>query len=224
MLICFIGIDGSGKSTLARYLYEELKKRNYDVSYTWWLEGENSLFRSFLRRIGKSNFSDTRLSNVIRKKSIAIKIFKIIYPRIVLLDYLRFGIMKAWFPKVRGKIVIFDRFAYDVILGISKEFDLPNYKKERLLKMFSKLLPNPDLIFIVDAPPEVCYLRKSEEIKSIEDARQIWAEYQKFYSLLRKLTKGKIVKIDNTGNIVKTKAELFKVALSIIDATKDELK
>lgn len=57
ILICFIGIDGSGKSTLSGYLFEELKKSGYKVSYTWWLEGEDSLLRRLLRRIGKSKYS-----------------------------------------------------------------------------------------------------------------------------------------------------------------------
>jgi dTMP kinase len=166
VFICFIGIDGSGKSTLSRYLYEELKRRNYNVSYTWWLEGEDSLLRRLLRRIGKSKYSnlesDANNSNKKNKdESMLTKMFQVLYPKLVLLDYLRFGMVKAWIPKImgRGKIIIFDRFVYDVVLAISKEFGFSDAKRARLSKIYSRLLPNPDLIFIIDVPPEVSYLR-----------------------------------------------------------------
>jgi len=182
IFICFIGIDGSGKSTLSRYLYEVLKKRGYNVSYMWWLEGEDSLLRRVLRRIGKSKHlnlkcnDNTNSSKAVHKdKPITTKIFRALYPKIVLLDYLRFGIVKAWLPKMigRSKIIIFDRFFYDVIIALSKEFDFPDFRRARLFKLYSKLLPNPDLIFIIDVPPEVSYLRKKEEIKRIDNTREL---------------------------------------------------
>lgn len=223
-LICFIGIDGSGKSTLSRYLYEELKRRNYDVSYTWWLEGEDSLLRRLLRRIGKSKYSnlesDANNSNTMSKgESMITKIFRALYPKLVLLDYLRFGMVKAWIPKIMGrdKVIIFDRFIYDVVLAISKQFDFPDAKRGRSFKIFSKLLPNPDLIFIIDVPPEVSYLRKKEEIDSVENAKSLWARYQELYPLLNGLTSGKIMKIDNTGEIEIVEAEILKITLDFIE-------
>jgi len=229
IFICFIGIDGSGKSTLSRYLYEVLKKRGYNVSYTWWLEGEDSLLRRMLRKISKSKHLNLKCndnansSKVVHKdKSITTKIFRALYPKIVLLDYLRFGIVKAWLPKMigRSEIIIFDRFFYDVIIALSKEFDFPNSKRARLFKLYSKLLPNPDLIFIIDVPPKVSYLRKEEEIKSIVNAKRIWEEYQRFYSLLNKLTAGRVVKIDNTEDIVSAKVKVLRVTLDIINDIK----
>ena len=221
ILICFLGIDGSGKSTLSKYLYEELKKRNYNVLYTWWMEGENSLLRRLLRRIGRQKLSNlTSKKTKAFKKSIALKIFRALFPNIVLLDYLRFGIVKAWFPKIlsRGKkVMIFDRFIYDVILGLSREFEFSDSKKERLLKIFSRLIPSPDIIFIVDVPPEISYLRKKGEIKSLEDAKAIYDEYQDFLPILSRLTKGKIVRIDNSGEIDLAKAKVLEITLKFLD-------
>lgn len=229
LLICFMGTDGSGKSTLSRYLYEELKKRNYNVSYIWWLEGENSLLRRLLRRIGKSKYSNlgsnAKGSNAPGKdKSITTKIFRILYPRIVLLDYLKFGIIKAWLPKImgRGKVIIFDRFFYDVVLAISEEFDFTDARRERLFKIFSRLLPNPNLIFVIDVPPEVSYLRKKEEIKSVGNAKAMWEGYQEFYSSLNNLTSGEIVRINNTREIEMTKVEILKGTLKFLETNKNE--
>jgi len=227
ILICFIGIDGSGKSTLSRYLFEELKKRNYNVSYTWWLECENSLLRGLLRRVGGLEHSNSKngVSNRLRagKKSLVARLFGVLYPRIVLLDYLRFSIIKAWFPKIVGKnkVIIFDRFMYDVVLAISKEFDYSNSKRARLLGASSKLLPNPDLVFIVDTSPEVAYLRKKEEIGSIENAKASLAKYQELFSLLNTLTPGRIVKIDNTRELSIVKVEILKNTLNLLEGELD---
>lgn len=154
-----------------------------------------------------------------KNKLIAQKLFQILYPRVVLLDYLRFGIAKAWLPKIvnRNKIIIFDRFVYDVVLAMSKEFDFPDSRRERLLKLFSKLLPNPDVIFIIDVPPEVSYLRKKEEIESIENATALWENYQGLYSLLNNLAFGEVVRVDNTREIETVEAEILKITLNLIE-------
>jgi thymidylate kinase len=228
ILICFIGIDGSGKSTFSRYLFEELMKRNYNVSYTWWLEGEDSLLRRLLRRIGKSKYSnlesDANNSNTMsRGGSMITKISQILYPRVVLLDYLRFGVVKVWIPKIMGreKIIIFDRFVYDVVLAISKEFDFTDFRRASLFKIYSRLLPNPGLIFIIDVPPEVSYLRKKDEIDSMENAKAMWARYQELYPLLTGLTSGKIMRIDNTREIEIVKVEILHAVLEYLKGKKD---
>lgn len=225
VLICFFGIDGSGKSTLSRYLFEELKKRAYDVSYVWWLEGDNSLLRKLLRRIG-GRYRDSGENHPRRifadRKSATARLFNAFFPRVVLLDYLRFGIVKAWFPKiVRSKVLIFDRYIYDVILGLSREFNFKDAEREKMVKTFSKLLPNPDLVFIVDVPPEVSYSRRKDEIKSIEEAGQIWEEYQRFYPLLGEMISGKIVKINNTRDIASARAEVLKATMEVLRAGKN---
>jgi len=226
-LICFMGVDGSGKSTLSKYLCKELKTRGYKVSYIWWLECENSLIRKFLRKIGKSKVLGSKNeSKKIMDKSIILttkttvftEISNKLYPVIVLLDYLRFGIVKIWLSKAMNanKIIILDRFFYDVVLAISKEFALPYSIKAKFLNLYSKLLPSPDLIFVIDVSPEISYLRKKEEIKSIENAEKIRDDYQEVYSTIYSLQQGKIIKIDGNRTIESTERNILKTTVDFL--------
>jgi len=222
-IVVFLGMDGSGKSTLSKYLYEELKKRGYNVTHKWWLECENSILRKVFRKLWKREDSkDGYSSNSKLNKSnfLIFKIFRILWPKVVLLDYLRFGIFKASFPKMLKAydIMIFDRYFYDVIFSIAKEFDFAAYKQAIWFRIYRKFLPEPDIIFFIDVSPEVAYMRKKEEICSIENARTIWKTYQELYLTITKMTSAKkIIKINNIHDINIIKKEILKKTLKLLE-------
>jgi dTMP kinase len=221
--ICFLGIDGSGKSTLAKHLCQELEHRGYKVSYVWWLKGDTSLLRRTLKAIGSSRYVklkvDTKRQKVVTTDARLInRAFKSFYPMILMADYLRFGFVNAWLPRIMAsnKVIIFDRFIYDVILALSEEFELRRTAQLRLFRLFSVLLPKPDLVFLIDVPPEVCYIRKKQEIGSVEEARDKWETYQILLPVLDQLTDGKIVKVDNTRNPFDVNDEILATALELL--------
>jgi thymidylate kinase len=221
--ICFLGIDGSGKSSLAKHLCEELKHRDYNVSYVWWLRGNTSLVRRTLKAIGSSRYVklkvDAESQKVVTADARLIhKAFRWLFPVVIIADYLRFGIANAWLPKLAAsdKVIIFDRFMYDVILALSEEFELTRAAQLRLLRFVSVLLPKPDLVFLIEVPPEVCYIRKKDEINSMQEARRKWEAYQLFSPLLDQLTDGRIVKIDNTKDLVHVNEEILATALQLL--------
>jgi len=165
LIICFLGIDGSGKSTLSRYLYKEFKQRDLDPSYTWWLEGEDSLLRRLFRRLGKQNLksqsNNTLKTNGLKNKLIY-KIFYNTYPWIVLLDYLRFTLLNITIPKkiYNKKLMIFDRFYLDVVLATYRDFNLSKSSLYKIIGIFKIFAGTPDIIFFVDVSPETALSRK----------------------------------------------------------------
>lgn len=217
-IICFLGVDGSGKSTLSNYLFNEIEK-SYNVSYTWWLEAENSIIRKLIRKIGNSPNSSSKATDyhkkINNKDNLKNKLYKTIYPQIVLLDYIIFGIKKTWIPYIsnKNKILIFDRYYYDVILALSEEFDFSKKTKLNVYKLFKRLFPDPDITFVIEVPPEITYLRKEDEIKSIKNAELIKAKYDKIYSLL---SPRKTIKIDNTKELDYVKSKIMKITLNNI--------
>jgi len=226
-VIYFIGMDGSGKSTLSSYLLGELKRRGYDARRVWWLEGENSVLRRLLRVIGGSNLSrfdvspnKAGTSAQREQRPLMTKIFTAVYPRLVLIDYAIFGIRRVWFPKKTAKerILIFDRYIYDVIFSLCREFDYPPVKRISLFRRYAKLLPVPDKIFLIEVPPDIAFLRKQEEMTSVEDATALWQIHQELFRLVENAFPGKAVIIDNTRDVEIVKNEILEQVLSFVQA------
>jgi thymidylate kinase len=224
-IIYFMGMDGSGKSTLSSYLYNELKTRSYDVERVWWLEYENSALRRLLRRLSRTRMLRfdrhlNRAESTVRSKHsrLTVRLFSVLYPRLVLFDYLIFGIKKVWIPKMTGKekILIFDRYIYDVIFSLSQEFDFPLAKRISLFGRYGKLLPIPDRVLFIEVSPEIAFLRKKEEFGSIEDAKALWQTHQALFLAVEGVARGRSRIIDNTGDIEVVKREVLKEALNVV--------
>lgn len=198
-IICFIGPDGSGKSTLVHHFVDEAKKRSINVSHLWWLEGEKSLIRSLLRKIHtnkglpNNNFTTGGGNSFF---------FKIFYPKIVLMDYFLFGFRNLTMELILKKrdYLVFDRYIYDPILYITEEFNYSYKYEEQLIKLFSNLLPRPNLVFLIEVPAEVSYSRKND-IVSLADAEKMLNAYHRLYTILCKMDIEKIVTINNTDSL-----------------------
>jgi len=220
-IICFLGTDGSGKSTLAKYLCGELKRAQYNVAYIWWLEGEQSLLRKAIKAFGKSvdMARDARHERPgMQRQRTTDRLFRSFYPVLPFLDYLRFGLIHAWLPKIasKDKIIIFDRFMYDVVLALSEEFEFTERRRKRLFELCNLLLPKPDLVFIIDVPAELSYSRKKDEIRSVREAEEKRESYKELGSLLQTLTPGRLVQIDNSCDVAEAEAEILKETLAFI--------
>lgn len=219
--ICFMGMDGSGKSALSTYVFHELNK-DYKASYIWWLEGDRSLFRNLCRKVGMANGSSNKQGHVetasIKAMPFIGNIFNFICPRLILFDYLLFGLKKVYSQKLlrEKEVFILDRYIYDVGFALSKEFGYDFFHKSLLYSISRKFLPDPDLLFIIEIPPETSFERKPEEIKSLDNANLMWKRYHELYSLLDNLTKARVVQIDNTRQIDLVKKEILNYVLEVI--------
>ncbi|MCM1567460.1 MAG: hypothetical protein NC238_16250 [Dehalobacter sp.] len=223
-LICFFGIDGSGKSTLSGYLRDELKSRQYNVTYTWWLEGENTFIRKLIRpRHSKAGPAYEQKAGD-KKKSVTKTIKWSIYQRIVLFDYLLFGITKLWLPRMttKSRVQILDRYMYDVIFSLYKEFNMSARRRDVLFRIYHFLLPKPDIILLIDVPPEVTFERKRHEILSIDAARATYSNYQDLYKIIDSLNPGKAIRIDNTRELEIVKRDILNKALALLEGAHEE--
>jgi len=105
---------------------------------------------------------------------------------------------------------------YDVIYSLHKQFNIPARRRDLLFRVSQILLPGPDLVFFIDVPPEVTYERKKDEIASVGEARETYAQYQELHSIISTLNPGKVCRIDNTRDLNTVKLDILNKTLALL--------
>lgn len=211
-----MGMDGSGKSSISSFITEELIKEGYNVSFHWWLEAEQSVLRKFLKLLfhNASGNSKKLGTNILERKRNKKKLFNYFYPRIVLIDYLIFGIFHVTIPYKLGgkKIIIFDRYYSDTIWSLKNEFNL-HIENMIIIKIFRFLIPEPDLLFFIDVSPEIALERKKSELLNITNSKKIWHQHNEMFKFFvnSKGSKSSIIHIDNSLEFSAVKMNIWNV-------------
>jgi thymidylate kinase len=74
-------------------------------------------------------------------------------------DYLLGHFMRVWPAMVRTRLVVFDRYFYDILVDPKRvRYGGPRW----LLRWIAAMLPKPDLVILLNASPEVLWSRKQE--------------------------------------------------------------
>lgn len=218
LIIYFAGMDGSGKTALSSSLYRTLRD-GHNVSYKWWFDGNNTLLRQFIRlfkhKFFIKNLKRQTSNNNVSKKFTTSYLLKYLFPRIVILDYIFFGLKQHIVFNYINKsdIIIFDRYIYDILFALVNEFNSASIKGSFLYKICFSLFPIPDIIFFIEVDPEISLKRKPEEIKSLENSESMWRNYQTFYLFLSTLKDTEMKKIDNSQEIELAEQEIIEFTL-----------
>lgn len=213
--MCFVGMDGSGKSTIINLYKKHLAESGHRVESYWWLEGEKNLFRDLGKAILKyRNKGEGGNSRFISKgiQGNRLTLLKKIYINAVVKESLIFGVrtlyLKSLFKK--NRIVLLDRYYYDTIFALSKEFNLPENWMNRNIKLFQSLLPSPDIVIYINLPYEMAFIRKPEEFVSLEDAKEKSDEYKRFREMISKNYSGHFTEFDNSVSSFEPLEILFR--------------
>lgn len=145
--VVFLGIDGTGKSTILTKVQHDIAPafRNVRMFH----------FRPFFgKRQGHS--SENRHPHLQPRRGRLSSLGKIVW---YLLDHTVGYIVFVFSYLIRSTLVLFDRHFYDIIVDPQRY----RYNGPRWLANFlAKFIPRPDLIFLLDASPQVINARKQE--------------------------------------------------------------
>ncbi len=159
--IVFLGVDGSGKTTSISNLRNFLKKNNikaekFDLGIYHKRTFFGRIFGKFYNLFKHKKHNATLRGNAIDTNYLKKAPLRNIFRSIDIL--LRYSGAKKYARKNNIKIIIFDRYFYDILFQSQLDF---------LTKILLKFLPKPDFTFYLYEKPEVIYKRKGERNVSI---------------------------------------------------------
>jgi len=160
LLICFTGVDGSGKTKHAKHLLHFLRKRKYSSLYV--RAASRPIFvypfliitriLGYWKTIKKDSWTNP-LENappIIRKK------FGMLYRFLLFIDFEIISLLKVWLPLLFVRVVICDRYVYDLIV----ELALSSLHSKNFAKLILYATPKPKRTFLTHAPPQLVVQRR----------------------------------------------------------------
>ncbi len=146
--IAFMGPDGCGKSSVIETIAKTFAPafRNVDRYH---------MQPKILRKGGASTGTVTD-PHGLPPRGLLASIAKVFY---LLTDYTLGYLLRIRPSMIRTGLVIFDRYIYDLLVDSKRvRYGGPEW----LLKLAARLVPGPELVILLDAPPEVLWSRKQE--------------------------------------------------------------
>lgn len=183
ILICFTGVDGSGKTTHAKSLLHFLSEQGFSCSYVW---GASVPFLSYLlygftRLLGywkkiKKGVPNDPLELApfyLRRKALGWT-----WRCLLFIDFHIKTLIKIRLPLIFGKVIICDRYVYDMIMELMND----NLYSESFGKIVLETIPTPKIVFLMDVPEGLAHIRRTSiDKKNLSKKRMI------FLSLARSL-------------------------------------
>jgi serine acetyltransferase/thymidylate kinase len=157
MTVAVLGPDGSGKSAAIGRALEDLAPVFRHTHYL-------HLRPRLVARRGKGN-GPVKFPHALPVRGAAVSLAKLAY---FLFDYVAGYAIQVWPLKRRSALVAFDRYFHDLLI------DPERYRyggPMRLARWATKLVPQPDLWILLDAPAPVLQARK-QEVPEDETERQ----------------------------------------------------
>ena len=200
-LIVLMGLDGSGKSTQAEMASEWLRSRGIPTEVVW-MRGESYITQPVLS-IGKALLRAPRqekrgggiesgkdYERYVDGKQAMFKnrFLRAIWRTLTIIDlYITF---KLSFRSVGRdtRVVILDRYVYDSLIDIDSAFGSGGTEAVRMLdSSLLGLFPEPDMVFLLEIPPEEAMKRKDDipSIVYLEERHDLYLKFAEITGAIR---------------------------------------
>jgi thymidylate kinase len=163
MLVSFSGIDGAGKSTQIENLCDTLKRAGFSVQLiTFW--DDVARLKRFREDVGHKVFKGDKGVGTPeapihrRDKNVRSPLVTLLRLAIYVIDALSLRGIASKARRSGSNVVIFDRYIYDELANLNLDLAASRV----YLRCVMKLVPRPEVSFVLDADPVKAFARKPE--------------------------------------------------------------
>jgi thymidylate kinase len=182
MIIAFTGMDGSGKTLQAKALSNSLSREGIDSRYVWsrWspllVKPAIGLGRLLISRGGASGDEQYQSFRGGKRRMFLRPGLARAWQTLAFLDYSLQVLVKIKLRSRKSRIMVCDRYVYDLLVDLGTNF---GYGQEEMPRLFEAalltLFPKPDLVFLLDLPPEEAFQRKEDvPLSYLRDRRALY--------------------------------------------------
>jgi dTMP kinase len=207
IIACFLGIDGSGKTTVAKSLQQALTKGGVPSTYIWggWRGFESWLFKPLAAPTKKELIKRGNECSVASAHD-RLPFFDLF----TWLDYFLRVCPALVASSLTSRVLIVDRYVYDVLQGLHKRDTL----SRRIAVWLAKVFPEPTVIFYIKVPHELAFARK-HDIPSLEFLQRSEEEKEK---LLKNLSISPVVVLDGTQTVNELTQDALETTIALVNA------
>jgi thymidylate kinase len=210
-LICFSGVDGAGKTTLARHLAVSLTSAEVRYRYVYarflpilvrpiW-----ALSRSLFLR-GSDIESDFAEYQTNKRGWLQMSWLRKLYQYSILVDYFFQVLYRVTIPLKLGANLVCDRYVHDTVISdLAPDLDFTHDQARQMIKDCFRIMPRPDLVFLVDVPENHSMARKTD----IPSAQYL-IERRRMYSAVTSVME--VVSLDGKRPLDQLRDEVVKIA------------
>lgn len=159
MLIALIGLDGAGKTTLSELLADSLRKQGLKVyviqPFRYFLLEPLMAVVRVAAKLFRGSSNEARHPLLFRGKK---PFLARQWPYLVALDNLFYDLIYIKPKLLSGYYVISDRYFYDLAIN----FDYYGYSCKHAGRFYRRVVPKPDITFVLDLSPDKAIVRAEE--------------------------------------------------------------
>jgi thymidylate kinase len=188
LLISFSGVDGSGKSTQIENLRSALQAAGLSTTLlAFW---DNVVVgvkyrEGFVHKVYKSERGIGAPGKPVHRRDKNMRGWHLTFARhfLYLLDALNLNrVLRRERAKHNADVIILDRYIFDELSNLN----LQNRLSRAFVKIVQRLVPSPDIAYLLDADPVAAHARKPEY--PLEFMKQCRRAYFELASLLGSIT------------------------------------